>query len=41
MLCVEIEMTFIWPGVIQVWKGDELLYEGTSWLEARMATIPF
>lgn len=36
-----IEMIFIWPGVIQVWKDDVLLYEGTSYKMAQLATVPF
>lgn len=41
--CVKrmIKYIFIWPGIIKVYNNDELIYEGTDWKAAQLATVPF
>lgn len=39
---MKIKMIYIYAtGNIQVWRGDELLYEGPSYQMAIDSTIPF
>lgn len=30
-----------WPNVIEVWQGEVLLYRGTEFKLAQLATVPF
>lgn len=37
----EIKYILLGTGIIQVWKGTDLLYEGTDWKSAQLAVVPF
>lgn len=37
----EIKYILLGTGIIQVWQGTTLLYEGTDWKAAQLATVPF
>jgi len=36
-----IRYILLGSGIIQVWKNDTLIYEGTSWKEAQFSVVPF
>lgn len=38
---MEVKYLFVWPGIIKVFVNGELVYQGVSWKEAQMSTVPF
>lgn len=36
-----IKYILLGTGIIQVWKDDILLYEGTDWKAAQLSVVPF